>query len=62
MSTTLSSYKELIPADRHGANGGVVRKHQFLSHITGSLPQVSPRHLRKAFRVLPPAQAKTRKS
>ena len=22
MSTTLSSYKELIPADRHGANGG----------------------------------------
>lgn len=30
MSTTLSSYKELIPADRHGANGGVVCKPQFL--------------------------------
>ncbi len=31
MSTTLSSYKELIPADRHGANGGVVRKPQFFN-------------------------------
>lgn len=30
MSTTLSSYKELIPAGCHGANGGVVRKPQFL--------------------------------
>lgn len=34
MSTTLSSYKELIPADRHGANGGVVCKPQFFKATT----------------------------